>query len=96
MNGRPTFHFYTMHWVDGRCYVTRHASDQPAQARRDHEAATGWHWVPQGATDAHVTALFAETANGVRAIAGDRRQREPGPAANVSIGDLTLEPPGGL
>lgn len=96
MSGAPTFHFWTMHWIGGRCYASRHAADGPAEARRAHDAACGWHWVPRDATDAHVTSLFAETANGIRAISGDRRRREPGPAPDLSIGDLTLEPPGGL
>jgi hypothetical protein len=92
MSNRPVFYFWTMHWVGGRCYVDRHASDSPTEARRAHEAAMGWYWVPRDANTAQVSALFAETSTGVRPIAGDRRREEPGSATAVSMTDLAVDP----
>lgn len=96
MKALTTFYFWTMHWVDGRCYVDAHRSESAADARRSHDAALGWHWVPRDADTAQVSELFAETATGSRAIAPARRREEPGPAPDLGIGDLRLEPPGGL
>jgi len=93
MSNRPTYYFWAMHWIGGRCYVDRHATESPDEARRAHAAALGWHWVPADADKAQVSALFAETSTGVRPIAGDRRREQSGSAEPVSLSDLAAVDP---
>ena len=77
IGGWEFYYWQLWHAERGQLYAHRHSFTTAQEARRAHELAADFHWLPPGARSGATTDLYARASGREQAIAVGARQDRP-------------------